>query len=82
MYACYGETAAAAERDPANAEANYAFAFFAAQIGVRLTTSKATPQALESGLTGARMAALARQGPPLNGPTLASCLGAVRKPGS
>jgi hypothetical protein len=82
MYACYGETAAAAERDPANAAASYAFAFFAAQVGLRLTESKATPEALETGLTASRKAALARQGPPINGPTLASCLSAVRKPGS
>jgi TonB family protein len=80
MFACYGETAAAAERDPSNAEANYAFAFFAAQVAVREAAGKTTPEIFEGGLISARKAALTRQGPPQYGPTLAACLGLVQKP--
>lgn len=80
LYACYGETAAAAERDPANVEAGRAFGFFAAQVGMRVAESKFTPQALEGGLTAARTAALAPNGSPKPAPSLAACLKAVPKP--
>lgn len=80
LLGCYGRTAAAAEKDPANATAMAAYGFFAAQVAFQHARSKAKPEAMERALQSARTGALSNPSAP--GPSLADCLAFAAKSAS
>lgn len=81
MLACYGQSAALAEREPSNREAPAAFAFFAAQAAIRSPEVSATPSALEAGLSAARVSSASGAGAAVSpgSPPLSECLDVFRK---
>lgn len=79
LLACYGQTAAAAEKDPTNAAAVNAYGFFAAQAAIQHATSHGKPEALETALRTARLGAPLAA--PQWGPSLKDCLAFSKKGG-
>ena len=77
---CYGQTAAASEKAPADAELIAAYTFFAGQVAIRTQQSSALPTAFERNIVTARETAT-RTGPAAGsmGASLEKCLSAFRK---
>ena len=79
---CYGVTAAAVEKDPANLEATNAYGFFAAQLAIRSAQAHTPPAMFEARLSYARTQALSGEKNPNVRVSLNQCLGFVPKPPS
>lgn len=59
VLACYGQTAAAAQGDPANLDLISAYTFFATQVAFREREAKAPPEIFEANLANSRTGAVA-----------------------
>lgn len=79
LLACYGQTAAAAEKEPTNSAAVSAYEFFAAQAAIQHAASNGTPESLETTLRTARLGAASAA--PKWGPSLKDCLAFSKKGG-
>jgi TonB family protein len=79
VLACYGQTAVAAEGEPANVEFLTAYTFFATQVAFREREGRALPRTFEANLVAAREG-VAKVGPKAVGvsPRLDQCLTAFR----
>lgn len=77
MLACYGQTAAAAEKSPPDEAALGAYGFFAAQVAFHQAASRSKPDAFETSLRSARMSAIS--GNPARGSSLKECLAFAKK---
>lgn len=83
MLACYGQTAAAAEKGPSTPELAGAYTFFAGQAALRQGETKASPTTFEANLAEARQAALAAEPRVADGlPSLKTCLELFRSRGA
>ncbi len=77
---CYGITAAAAEKDPANIAAMNAYGFYAAQLAFRSAQARVTPDLFEAHLSSARGMALKGIRDRSVDVSLDKCIGFIPKP--
>lgn len=77
LLACYGQTAAAADKDPPDEAALAVYGFFAAQVAFHQAASRSKPDAFENSLRSARMSAIS--GNPARGSSLKECLAFAKK---